>query len=137
MFRVCYVTATIFLIDVLFLYVCELFSRRQKPLEHFKVQEFFSFLSCFIVYFFTQPQIVWWMKNSNMPLRIHATVQLKNNGKEGGGSSNFTWITKYDWGAAINSLAFFSRRWTHLLNQWLLWFICRRAKYTSISELSK
>lgn len=37
---------------------------------------------------------------------MQQTVQLKNNGKERGGSANFTWITKYDRGAAINSPAF-------------------------------
>lgn len=50
---------------------------------------------------------------------MQQTVQLKNNGKERGGSANFTWITKYDQGAAINSPAFFSGLYFFLLDDGL------------------
>lgn len=70
---------------------CIVLCKTKEPLEHIHPNRiWFSRLPCYFLLFtfglsvcvvvckctYFKPQIVWWMKNSNEPLRIHATVRL-------------------------------------------------------------
>lgn len=125
--------------------VCELFSRRQKPLEHFKVEEFFFISSVFCSLLFypatnrlMNEKFQHAIKNSCNKQSSLRTMEKKEVDRPiSHGLQNMTEVLQSIRQLFFCSLFFFALRWTHLLNQWLWWFICRRAKYTSISELSK